>query len=100
MDKWHITWDNVWNMDEKGFLIGVGLKMKRILSWGAWEAGVITGAKQSGNREFISLLATINALGDKLPPVLLYQGKTKDLQNTWVDELQDNICFFNFINRG
>ena len=87
-------------MDEKGFLINIGLKTKRILSQKAWEASVITGTKQSGNREFISLLATINALGDKLPPVLLYQGKTKDLQDTWVDELQDDICFFGSTNRG
>ena len=87
MDKWHITWDNVWNMDEKGFLIGVGQKTKRVVGRKQWQRGVITGAKQSGNREFISLLAIINATGGLLPPVLLYQGKTKDLQDIWVDEL-------------
>ena len=100
MDKWHITWDNVWNMDEKGFIIGLSHKSKRIMGQKEWEMRVITGSKQSGNREFISLLATISATGEKLPPVLLYQGKSHDLQDTWADELRDDICFFGATNRG
>ena len=100
MEKWHITWDNVWNMDEKGFVIGLSHKSKRVMGRKEWETRVITGGKQSGNREFISPLATISATGEKLPPVLLYQGKSHDLQDTWVDELRDDICFFGATNRG
>ena len=52
-----------------------GLKSKRI-----------AGASQDGNREFITLIAAICADGSSLPPSLIYQGASYDLQDTWLDE--------------
>jgi hypothetical protein len=37
MDKYHITADNIYNVDEKGFLIGIAIKMYRIMSQKAYE---------------------------------------------------------------
>ena len=45
---------------------------------------------QDGNREFISLLACISVIRHALPPALIYQGNSFDLQDTWVDEVGVN----------
>ena len=39
MDKHYITADNIWNVDEKRFLIGISLKMHRIISQKAYKEG-------------------------------------------------------------
>ena len=44
------------------------------------------GTSQDGSREFISLLATICADGSTLPPALIYQGDSYDLQDTWLED--------------
>jgi len=87
--------ENIWNVDEKGFLIGVGHKMQRVLSRKVYESGKCAQSTQDGNREFITLIACISALGNKIPPALLYKGKSKDLTDTWVEDLEDtdNVYF-------
>jgi hypothetical protein len=54
----------------------------------AYESGRITGASQDSNREFISLLACVSAIGVALPPALLYKGESGDLQDSWLQDLQ------------
>jgi len=61
---------------------------KRIMSKKAYESGRITAASQDGNREFISLLACVSAIGIALPPALLYKGESGDLQDGWLQDLQ------------
>jgi hypothetical protein len=63
---------------------------KRIMSKKAYETGGITGASQDGNREFISLLACVSAIGVALPPALLYctKGESGGLQDGWLQDLQ------------
>lgn len=46
----------------------------------------ILGASQDGSREFISLLACICADGTAIPPALIYQGTSGDLQDTWLED--------------
>ena len=46
----------------------------------------LLGACQDGSREFISLVACICADGTALSPALLYVGKSRDLQDTWVED--------------
>jgi hypothetical protein len=53
-------------------------------------SGRITHAVIDGNREFVTLLACICADGSKIPVGLIYKGKSHDLQNSWVDELDAN----------
>lgn len=55
----------------------------------AYKTGRIRFATQDGNREFISLLACICADGTTVPPALIYQGVSGDLQDTWIDDLQE-----------
>jgi hypothetical protein len=63
--------------------------MHRIMSRKAYEEGKCRQSRQDGNREFITLIACISAVGKALPPTLLYKGVSRDLQDTWVEELKD-----------
>jgi hypothetical protein len=90
-----ITAENIYNFDEKGFLIGMSRTMKRIMSLEAYKSGRVTKNKQDGNREFISLLACVSAIGRAIPPLLIYRGANGELQDTWVQDARssDGIWF-------
>jgi Skp family chaperone for outer membrane proteins len=83
----------MYNVDEKGFLVGIGIKMRRIMSREAYEKGRCRQATHDGNREFLTLIACISALGIAIPPVLLYKGSSRDLQDTWVEDLREKDLF-------
>ncbi|KAF4627253.1 hypothetical protein G7Y89_g10904 [Cudoniella acicularis] len=87
IEKYRITAENIYNFDEKGFLIGLGRTLKRIITQEALKSGRVKKAKQDGSREFISILACISAFGKWIPPLLVYKGDLGDLQNTWVDDV-------------
>ena len=56
---------------------------------------------QDGNREFITLVACISALGNSIALTLLYKGKCKDLQDSWVQDLRnENDVFFGATENG
>jgi DDE superfamily endonuclease len=76
-------------------MIGFARTLKRIMTRAALESGRITKSRQDGNREFISCLACVNALGKKIPPVLIYPGTSGDLWNTWVQDVtpEDEVFF-------
>lgn len=50
----------------------------------------ILGSNQDGSRESISLLDCICADGTALPPALIYQGKSGDLQDTWLEDFDSS----------
>jgi hypothetical protein len=58
---------NIYNFDEKGFLIGFARTMKRVMTLEAYNTGRVTKNKQDGSREFISLLAAVSATGEAPP---------------------------------
>ena len=61
----------------------------------AYESGRIPNASQDGNREFISLLACINATGQAIPPSLIYKGESTTLQSSWIEDwLPENVAHF------
>ena len=60
--KYRITAKNIYNFNEKGFLIGYSRSLKRIISKQALVLGRITKSKQDRSREFISILAYILAI--------------------------------------
>ena len=79
IEKHNITADCIYNWDEKGFLIGLANTTKRILTREAFQSGRVCHARQDGNREFVSFLACVSALGKSLPPCLIYAGESGDL---------------------
>lgn len=79
IEKYNLTAENIYNWDEKGFLLGITNIISRIMTRTALESGRIISASQDGSREFSTLLACIAANGDFLPAALIYQGEA--LQN-------------------
>ena len=70
--------------------------MKRIVPIDHLQSKKVLGLSQDGSREFISLLAIICADGSALPPALIYQGDSSDLQDTWLEDydcLSDEAYF-------
>jgi hypothetical protein len=101
IEKYRITAENIYNFDEKGFLMGYGRSLKRIMTKAALASGRITKAKQDGSREFISILACISAIGKWIPPLLIYKGESGDLMSTWVDEVTtDSKAHFTVSSNG
>jgi hypothetical protein len=76
---------NTYNMDEKGFFVGINSRTKRIVSQVIWESKERTAVLRDGNREWVTLLACVCA-SEEVPPALIYQG-TSEIQSTWVDNL-------------
>jgi hypothetical protein len=85
--KYRITPENIYNFDEKGFLIGFGRSLKRIMTRATLELGRITKAKQDRSHEFISLLAYISMIRKWILLLLVYKGESGDLISTWVNEV-------------
>lgn len=87
MQEYGIEQRNTYNMDEKGFFVGITARSKRVFSKAIWLAKLRTAAIQDGNREWITLLACICSDGSLLPPTLIYEGKA-GLQSSWVDDVE------------
>lgn len=94
MERYRITAENMYNFDEKRFMIGVGQAVKRILTREELRSGEIIGASQDRNREWVSLLAAIFALANVVPPALIYQGDSGDLRDSRVDDLGNETVHF------
>jgi hypothetical protein len=74
----------IYNMDEKGFMLGVVSRSKRIFSRASYETGRRRSLIQDGNREWITLLACICADGSYLEPALIYQSTSGSIQDSWL----------------
>jgi hypothetical protein len=82
VEEHEIEPQNMYNMDEKGFLIGWSIKQQRVFSKGS---KVAKGVLHDGNREWITLLACVCADGTPLTPCLIYAGAEKQLQDSWTE---------------
>ncbi|QVM08619.1 hypothetical protein D8B26_008417 [Coccidioides posadasii str. Silveira] len=85
ISQYNITLENTYNFDEKGFLLGSCHALKCLVSIKALQAGKSV-ATQDGSWEFLSLLCSVSADGIALPPALIYQGESRDLQDMWLDD--------------
>jgi hypothetical protein len=70
--RFHILSKNIYNFDEKGFLIGLVRKYKRIMTAAQLLIKQLMGASQDGNRENITFMVIICVNGSRIPPVLIY----------------------------
>lgn len=78
---------HTYNMDEKGFAIGVLGRTKRIFSRRMWEKKEVRQAFQDGNTSWVSLLACICADGTALPPGVIFESKNSTIRAKWVAEI-------------
>ena len=96
IEQYGVEPQHTYNMDEKGFLVGILSKMKRIFSRRRYEEGSIKQLIQDGNREWITTIAAICADGSALSPGLIYQATTGLIQDSWLQDFDLNAqsCFF------
>lgn len=88
--------ENEYNMNEKGFLIGVIQGRKRVFNMAMAERGKLLGACQHGNKEWVTLIDCICADGTTLPQTIIYQASSGNLQDTWLYDFQpeQHTCHF------
>jgi hypothetical protein len=79
-----------YNTDEKGFMVRVEGRLKRVFSKQVWEKGGRKALVQDGNREWITVLPTICADGTTLPTGIIYQAENGNIRDTWVNDLTIN----------
>jgi hypothetical protein len=87
MEEYDVEPRNTYNMDKKGFLIGVASRSKRVFTRRQWKKKEVRASLQDGSREWITLLATVCANGKVLPPGLIYQSTNSTIQSAWVDAI-------------
>ena len=89
-------------MDEKGFLLGVLQKTRRIYKLSELRKGRLKGVGQDGSRSWITLMASCCMDGTSLPRAVVYQALSDNLQDTWLDgfDLKEHCCFFTSSKTG
>jgi hypothetical protein len=87
MREYDLDERNTYNMDEKGFFVGIGSRSKRVFSKTVWQSKERIEAIKDGNREWVTLIACVCASGEALPPALIYQGSS-GIQSSWVDDVE------------
>jgi hypothetical protein len=87
-EQYEVLPQNQYNMDEKGFLLGIMKKHHRVYTKSAFKQKKILGYSQDGNREWITIIGTICADGTAIPPCIIFAGKTEYLQTTWVEDVK------------
>jgi hypothetical protein len=96
IEEYQITTDNIYNMDEKGFMIGQLQKSHRVFTKDTYKSNKLVVIGQDGNREWITVLATICADGTALSPTLIYKAISGNIQDTWLEDFdpQEHTCHF------
>ncbi|KAF1922227.1 uncharacterized protein M421DRAFT_79115 [Didymella exigua CBS 183.55] len=79
---------HTYNMDEKGFMIGVTTRTKHVFSQRMWEKGGVKASLQDSNRAWITLLACVCGDGSALPLGILYKSANSTIQSSWVEEIE------------
>jgi hypothetical protein len=82
--EYDILPSNTYNMDEKGFLIGITRRSKRVFSKRMWEKKEVVESLQDVSREWITTVACICADGSALPPSLMIEAANGAIQSAWV----------------
>jgi hypothetical protein len=74
-------------MDEKGLLLGVLTRPKRVFSRRLYEERKIRSHTQDGSREWVTLLACICADGSHLEPALTNPSASSSIRDSWLQYL-------------
>ena len=94
MKQYYIIYNNIYNIDEKGFLLGILQKGKRYFSRRKYEEDGLKQRLQDGNREWITSIDCICADRTSLLPSLIYQAVSEKIQDTWLQDFdsRNNIA--------
>src|SRR5690242_21920710 len=78
--KYKVNSCHMYNIDEKGIIIGVTTRTKHDFSRRKWEKGEVKELFQDSNRAWVTLLACVCGDGTALPLGLLYNSANSTLQ--------------------
>jgi hypothetical protein len=81
--KYGILDDDTYNFDETGFMMGVGNRVRVVT---ASERRTEPIGVQQGDREWVTLIAAINAMGWAIAPYLIF--KAKEINEAWYPDLK------------
>jgi hypothetical protein len=87
MEEYNVEPRNAYNMDKKGFLIGVTSRSKCVFTQCQWKKKKVRASLQDGSCEWITLLATVCADSMVLQPGVIYQSTNSTIQSAWVDAI-------------
>ena len=88
INEYNVEPENQYNMDEKGFLIGViNRSTKRVFNKRQYEKKEVTQSLQAGSRKWVTVLACVCADGTAIPPGIIYEAAGEDIQSSWVDDI-------------
>lgn len=95
VQQYQNTEDNIYNMNEKGFLLGRLNKVRRIFSRDLKGSGKLLWTAQDGSRDWLTVAATICADGTALAPLLIYQSDASTIQDSWLKDFdpEEQDCF-------
>lgn len=85
MEENQILAEDLYNMDEKGFALGVQGSLRVMCP--KKEKPVVV---QDGNRTWVSIIEGVSAAGALLPPLIIF--KAKMLQNSWEEAMTKTEC--------
>ena len=88
IEEYNVRAADTYNMDEKGFAIGLVARSKRIFSKRLYKKQKNRQLLQDSNREWVTLLASVCADGSALPPGLIFSGKDNTIQSSWVEDIE------------
>ena len=86
IQKYGILEQDIYNMDETGFQMGVASTSKVIC--GSETRDSHARSIQPGNREWITIIIAINATGSVLPPQIIFAGKKH--QSQWYSAIPED----------
>lgn len=79
---------NTYNMDKKGFIIGIiNRRTKRVFSRSAVESKRKRQPLQDGNRDWVSILASVYADSSALSPGISCLAKPNTIESSWVEDI-------------
>jgi hypothetical protein len=81
--KYSILDEDTYNFDETGFTMGVGNRVKVVT---ALERRTEPIGVQQGDREWVTFIAAINAMGWAIAPYLIFKAKNHDA--SWYPDLK------------
>ncbi|EUC27044.1 hypothetical protein COCCADRAFT_112719, partial [Bipolaris zeicola 26-R-13] len=87
LDQYDVRPHNIYNMDEKGFLLGVTSRSKRVFSKPLWDQKKVSASLQDGSRDWITVMGCVCADGSWVDPVVIYEGKG-GLRDSWLHDLE------------
>ncbi|KAL3707102.1 hypothetical protein TMatcc_008115 [Talaromyces marneffei ATCC 18224] len=86
IEQYNLMPEQIYSMDEKGFMLGVSTKEKRIFTRRKYEQGGYKQHLQDGNQEWVNTIGCICANGSAISPALIYLAKSGNVQDSWLQD--------------